>query len=169
MGNNSLRGVMNAVYRLVSALKQIRERTRFLKKCKANNSPLDFATIYPENYEKLNIGANIIVNDAYLDTIGEITIGDDAFFGWGVKVLTGLHPIQKKGIERQQITLSKPVFIGAGVWIASYAVILPGSVIGENSVVSAGSVVGGTFPPGTLIAGNPAKIIKSIDFDADKN
>ena len=66
------------------------------------------------------------------------------------------------------MTSSKPVFIGPGVWVASYAIILPGAVIGEDSVVSAGSVVKGAFPSGQLISGNPAKTVKLIDFARHK-
>jgi acetyltransferase-like isoleucine patch superfamily enzyme len=164
---------MNSIYsaltrrRVVTILARKRARRSFLQTCRKSNTQMALATIYPENYHKLHVGANVVANDAFLDTIGEITIGDAAFFGWGVKLLTGSHPVHKKGIARQHITLAKPVFVGAGVWIASYAIILPGSVIGENSVVGAGSVVRGEFPAGALIVGNPARIVKSIDFETD--
>jgi acetyltransferase-like isoleucine patch superfamily enzyme len=163
---------MQSIYRTLrkgsaafkASLKRGRARKIFLRKCQERNSHIESATIYPENYDKLHIGSNVIANDAYFDTSGEITIGDATFFGWGVKVLTGTHPIYERGITRQQMSSSKDVLIGKGVWIASHAIILPGSVIGDDSVVSAGSVISGIFPPEKLIAGNPARVIKSIDF-----
>jgi len=147
-----------------ASLKRGMARRNFLQRCKKRNSSVELSTIYPHDYENLHIGSNVIANDAYFDTSGNITIGDATFFGWGVKILTGTHPIHERGIIRQQMSSSKDVLIGKGVWIASYAIILPGSVIGDDSVVSAGSVVFGIFPPEKLIAGNPARVIKSIDF-----
>lgn len=139
-------------------------RKIFLLECLGRNSHIESATIYPENYDKLHIGSNVVANDAYFDASGEITIGDATFFGWGVKVLTGTHSVYARGIARQQMSSFKPVVIGPGVWVASYAIILPGAVIGGDSVIGAGSVVDGVFPSGQLISGNPAKIVKSIDF-----
>lgn len=148
-------------------LKDRYARKIFLQSCERCNSRFALASVYPSNYENLHIGSNVRVNNAYFNTQGDITIGDATFFGWGVKVLTGTHPIYERGIVRQKTISSKSVFIGAGVWVASYAIILPGSVIGDNCVVSAGSVVKGIFPADKLIAGNPARIIKSLDFGPD--
>ena len=168
MGEISLAGIMNAMQAVITtplaALRWRRVRRSFLQRCKENNTYFARATVWPKNYGKLHIGANVKVHNAFFDTTGDITIGDATFFGWGVKVLTGTHPVYKRGMIRQQMVISKPVFIGAGVFVASYAIILPGCVIGEDTVVSAGSVVKGVFPAGSLIAGNPAKIVKSIDF-----
>lgn len=102
------------------------------------------------------------MNDAYLDTHGKITIGDNVFFGWGVKVLTGSHDYKLFGEERKAIVIPKPVVIEEGVWIASHAIILPGAYIGKHAVVAAGSVVHGVVEPYTIVAGNPAKAIKRI-------
>jgi acetyltransferase-like isoleucine patch superfamily enzyme len=52
-----------------------------------------------------------------------------------------------------------PVIIKQGAWICVRAVILPGVTIGENSIVSAGSVVDSDVPPRSIVAGNPAKIL----------
>ncbi len=161
---------MNSIKAIVTtplaALRWRGARRRFLRSCKERNSYVEPATIRPKDYTKLHIGANVrLDNEAFLDSTGDITIGDATFFGLGVKILTGDHPVYNKGLDRQQVISTKPVVIGAGVFLGSYAIILPGSVIGDDSVVGAGSVVKGVFPGGTLIAGNPAKIVKSIDFD----
>ena len=167
----SLAGVMNSIKAVVTtplaALRWRRARRRFLRSCKERNSYVEPANMVPKDYTKLHIGANVRFDrEAFLDTSGDITIGDATFFGFGVKILTGDHPIYNKGLDRQHVISIRPVFIGAGVFLGSYAIILPGSVIGDDSVVGAGSIVKGVFPGGTLIAGNPAKIVKSIDFGA---
>ena len=53
----------------------------------------------------------------------------------------------------------EPVIIKHGAWICVRAVILPGITIGENSIVSAGSVINSDVPPRSIVAGNPAKIL----------
>jgi acetyltransferase-like isoleucine patch superfamily enzyme len=55
------------------------------------------------------------------------------------------------------------VFIGDNCWIALGCVILPGSKIGENSIIGARSVVFGEIPPNSLAMGNPAKVIRRFD------
>ena len=52
--------------------------------------------------------------------------------------------------------------IGSNVWVGANCVILPGSTIGDNSIIAAGSVVRGTVPPGELWGGVPARKIKAI-------
>jgi acetyltransferase-like isoleucine patch superfamily enzyme len=56
-----------------------------------------------------------------------------------------------------------PVVIGKGAWIAPGCIILSGVTIGENSVVGAGSVVIQNVEPYTIVAGNPARLLKTID------
>ena len=56
----------------------------------------------------------------------------------------------------------RPITIGDNVWIGSRSLILPGTTIGEGSVVSAMSVVRGEIPPYTLVAGNPARPVCSL-------
>ena len=118
--------------------------------------------IYGNNLSNLILGDNIWINDAFLDVQNTITIESNVGFGHQVKILTGSHDIKKFGKERGKI-ISKPVIIKTGAWIASFAIILPGTEIGEHSVVAAGSVVRGEVPPHTLVAGNPAQIVKNLN------
>jgi acetyltransferase-like isoleucine patch superfamily enzyme len=59
--------------------------------------------------------------------------------------------------------LDQDVFIGDNCWIGLGCVILPGSKIGENSVIGARSVVTGEIPPNSLAIGSPAKFIRKLD------
>ncbi|MDO8610502.1 MAG: DapH/DapD/GlmU-related protein [bacterium] len=54
--------------------------------------------------------------------------------------------------------------IGKNVWITTRCTILPGVTIGDNSIIAAGSVVTKDIPPNCLAGGNPAKIIKKLNF-----
>ena len=117
---------------------------------------------YGNKLSNLKLDNNIWLNDAFLDVQNTITIESNVNFGHQVKILTGSHDIYKFGKERSK-SISKPVVIKTGVWIASFAIILPGVEIGEYSVVAAGSVVRGNIPPYVLVAGNPAKIVKDLN------
>ena len=59
-----------------------------------------------------------------------------------------------------------PVRIGDGTWVGARAMILPGVTIGKRVVVAAGSVVTRDVPDDSLVAGNPARVIRSLDYPA---
>lgn len=65
-------------------------------------------------------------------------------------------------MEETRIDCSKPVHIGKRAWIGAGATILPGVTIGDNAVVGAGSVVTKDVEPDTIVAGNPARLIRRI-------
>ena len=117
------------------------------------------------NLERLHIDPTAIVNNALFNVSGgEITIGEYAFFGHEVAVLTGTHDITKFGRERQTIfpRSGRDVVIEEGVWVASHALVLGPVRIGKHAVVAAGSLVLDDVPPYAVVAGRPAKIIKEI-------
>jgi len=98
----------------------------------------------------------------FVDCQHQVTIEDDVFFGHGVRILTGSHDYTKFGAERQTTIVTKPVTIKEGAWIASHAIILPGVTVGKHAVVGAGAVVTKDVEEKTVVAGNPAKVIKKI-------
>jgi len=57
--------------------------------------------------------------------------------------------------------ITAPVTIGADVWIGANAVVLKGTSIGDGAVVAAGAVVAGSVPPGAVVGGVPAKVLKN--------
>jgi acetyltransferase-like isoleucine patch superfamily enzyme len=116
--------------------------------------------------ERLHIDPTAIVNNALFNVSGgEITIGEYAFFGHEVAVLTGTHDITKFGRERQTTypRSGRDVVIEEGVWVASHALVLGPVRIGAHAVVGAGALVLEDVPPYTVVAGRPAKVIKKID------
>ncbi|MGL5642199.1 MAG: DapH/DapD/GlmU-related protein [Paraclostridium sp.] len=78
-----------------------------------------------------------------------------------VCIYTATHPIDAK-LRTSGIEYGKPVTIGDNVWIGGSSVINPGVTIGNNVVVASGSVVVKNIPDNSVVAGNPAKIIKMI-------
>ena len=115
--------------------------------------------------ERLRIHETAIVNNALFNVSGgTITVGEYAFFGHDVAVLTGTHDIEKFGRERQLAfpRSGRDVVIGDGVWLASHTLVLGPVTIGEHAVVAGGSLVREDVEPYTVVAGRPAKVIKKI-------
>lgn len=125
----------------------------------------------------INAGTNII-------SINEIEIGDDVTIGWNIYIYDhDSHSLdyrfRKDDIERQRedfyanrnfifskdwsTVKSAPVKICNKVWIGFNAIILKGVTIGEGAIVAAGAVVTKDIPAWTVVAGNPATIVKKIE------
>lgn len=94
--------------------------------------------------------------------VGLLSIGDDCIFGNYVSIHPENHNYQNLGqpIRLQGVNSSGGVSIGNNCWIGAKATILDGTKIGDGSIVAAGAVVKGDFPPNVIIGGIPAKIIK---------
>jgi acetyltransferase-like isoleucine patch superfamily enzyme len=91
---------------------------------------------------------------------GGLTLGDDVLISPNCVVMTGSYVFDRLDVPLQeQGTTSKPVRIGHRVWVGSNSVVLAGTELGDNVIVSAGSVVSGTVPPNSIVLGNPAKVI----------
>ena len=115
--------------------------------------------------DRLRIHETAVVNNALFNVSGgTITVGKDAFFGHDVAVLTGTHDIEKFGRERQLDfpRSGRDVVIGEGVWLASHVLVLGPVTIGDHAVVAGGSLVREDVEPYTVVAGRPAKVVKTI-------
>ena len=97
----------------------------------------------------------------------EVFIGSRVMLAPNVTITTTGHPVHPD-LRRDGSQFSAPVRIEDDVWIGAGAVLLPGVVIGAGSVVGAASVVTGNVPPGVVVAGSPARIIREIT-DADRD
>jgi FkbM family methyltransferase len=115
--------------------------------------------------ERLHVAPTAVLNDALVNTVsGSITLGDHAFLGHGVALLTGTHDTGQTGLERQRTVpaAERDIVIGPGVWIASRATVLGPCEIGANAVVAAGAVVAADVPPSAIVAGNPARLVGRV-------
>ena len=106
--------------------------------------------------ERVFFNYNCVVLD-----VCRVRIGDFTLFGPGVQILTATHPLEAELRRTQE--LGKPVDIGSDVWVGGGALILPGVRIGSRTVIGAGSVVTRDVPDGVLAAGNPCRVLRSLD------
>jgi len=116
--------------------------------------------------DRLRIAPTAQVNDALFNTVsGRITVGEHAFFGHGVAILTGTHDVDATGPARSHAipTAGRDVEIGAGAWVSSRALVLGPARIGADAVVAAGAVVTADVPPGAIVAGVPARVVGHVD------
>jgi len=93
-----------------------------------------------------------------------VSIEDEVFIGHGVMFINDIYPKAANadgGLQTEADWQVVPTIIKKGASIGSNATILAGIVIGENAVVGAGSVVTRDVPADTIVAGNPAKIIRN--------
>jgi acetyltransferase-like isoleucine patch superfamily enzyme len=114
---------------------------------------------------RLHLPDSAVVNNALFNMSGgTITIGEHAFFGHDVAVLTGTHDIEQFGRARQLAfpRSGRDVVIGEGVWLASHVLVLGPVRIGAHAVVAGGSLVREDVEPYTVVAGRPAKVVKKI-------
>ena len=93
--------------------------------------------------------------------MGGVEIGEDTMIGPNVSLLTSGHPTTVAD-RRAGITIA-PIHIGANVWIGAGATVLGGITVGDGAVVAAGAVVSRDVPPATLVAGVPARAIRTLD------
>lgn len=108
---------------------------------------------------QISIGNNVVVMyNCLMMGAGGITIEDDVRVAANVQLISNNHDL----IDREVLTC-KPVVLKRNCWIGAGASILPGVTIGQNAVVGAGSVVTKDVAPNTVVAGNPAKLIKRIE------
>lgn len=108
------------------------------------------------------IGKNFFCNyNCTILDIAEVKIGDNCLFAPNVSLYTAAHPIEIEG-RLQNIGTGAPIEIGNGVWIGGSSIIIGGVTIGDNAVIGAGSIVTRDVPANTIVAGNPAKVIRNI-------
>ena len=114
-------------------------------------------------------GQNIHIGDhVYLNCLctildgNEVHIGHHVMIGPHVQIYTAAHLLQAEP-RIQGWEVAKPIVIEDNVWIGGGAILLPGVTIGRNAVVGAGAVVSRSVPANTVVAGNPARVIREIE------
>ncbi len=119
-----------------------------------------FYCVYGQN---IQLGDHVFIN--YSCTIldcNAVRIGNHVMIGPCVQIYTPAHDLQAES-RNQGWEVARPIDIGANVWIGGGAILLPGVSIGENAVVGAGAVVTRSVPENTVVAGNPARVIREIE------
>jgi len=127
-----------------------------------------FSTIKSKYGKNLVIGYNTILSCE--DGLG-IFIGDNVGIAAYCYFRTSNHkidnvniPILQQGHDFKILSFegsNYSIIIEDDVWIGAHSIILSGSHVGQGSVISAGSVVSSRIPPYSIVAGNPARVIKS--------
>jgi acetyltransferase-like isoleucine patch superfamily enzyme len=124
----------------------------------------------------ITLGEYVLVNGARFTCDSEITVGDHCLISWNVVFMdTYRMPSDPEGRRREveHAVLrsprrlggdaeARPIHIGNNVWIGFDSCVLPGVTIGEGSIVGARSVVTEDVPPYTVVAGNPARVIRYL-------
>ena len=113
-------------------------------------------------------GQNIYIGDCvYLNILctildcNEVHIGHHVMIGPGVQIYCAAHLLQAEA-RNQGWEVAKPIVIEDNVWLGGGAILVPGVKIGRNAVVGAGAVVTRDVPANTVVAGNPARVIREI-------
>lgn len=94
-----------------------------------------------------------------------VLIEDDVFVGHGVTFINDTYPratVPGGGLQTEADWTVEPTLVKRGASIGSGATILSKVIIGENAIVGAGSVVTKNVPPNTIVAGNPARVLRSL-------
>ena len=95
-----------------------------------------------------------------------VTIEDEVFIGQGVTFINDTYPRATAaggGLQTEADWKVEPTIVKRGATIGSGATVLSNVTIGEKAIIGAGSVVTKDVPPNTIVAGNPAKVVRKIE------
>lgn len=125
-----------------------------------------FPPFYTDFGKNITVGKNVFINACcHFQDQGGITLGDNCLVGHNVVFATLNHGFAP---EERQSMLPAPIVVGRNVWIGSNSTILQGVTIGDNSIIAAGSVVTKDVPANAIVAGVPARFIRSISPEKEK-
>jgi acetyltransferase-like isoleucine patch superfamily enzyme len=121
-------------------------------------------TVFPpfscEFGNNLTLGEDVFINmGCTFQDAGGITIGDGTLIGHHTTVVTLNHAVDP---ARRADMLPAPVVIGRNVWLGAGVTVVPGVTIGDGAIVGAGAVVTKDVPANTIVAGVPARPIRTI-------
>ena len=121
-----------------------------------------FPPFYSEFGKNLTLGKDVFINMGcrFQDT-GGITIGDGSLIGHGSTLTTLDHAIDP---DRRADMRPAPIVIGRKVWLGAGVTVVPGVTIGDGAIVGAGAVVTKDVPANAIVAGVPARVLRSTGF-----
>jgi len=128
---------------------------------------------------RVSLGRCALLHGAWIICDAAVEIGDYALISWNVVLMDTYRACrepQRRRLQLRQVpahplsrllaeTEAQPIRIGRNAWIGFDCCVLPGITIGEGSIVGARSVVTENVPPYTVVAGNPARVIRPIHND----
>lgn len=130
------------------------------------NSYISYHTIFvsPHNRQSayLKIGKNVgIEHSCVIDYSGGLEIEDDVWISEGVFITTHGHHITTRELKKNQPMVQSPLYIGKDAWIGANSIILDKvKYLGHGAIIGAGSVVTKDVQDWSIVAGNPAKVIR---------
>jgi acetyltransferase-like isoleucine patch superfamily enzyme len=113
----------------------------------------------------IRIGADAGISGASIAASIAVEIGERSQIGSGAMLWdTDFHPLDPdlRRAHRTAGAAQAPIRVGCDVFIGARAIVLKGVTIGDGAVVGAGAVVAADVPPGALVAGNPARVIRDV-------
>lgn len=142
-----------------------------------NLTLVDGSISYDREGASVSIGDRTFIGGSSIVCAEKVEIGNDVLISWGCTIVDHNSHATDWASRKNDVVAwgqgkkdwsgvkMKPVKISDRVWIGFNVIILKGITIGEGAIVGAGSVVTKDVPPYTIVAGNPAKIIREIPFD----
>lgn len=120
---------------------------------KIGNGSIIYMNVFVLQPWCIKIGERTIISEfSFLDGRGSLIIGNDVSISFGSKIFTSGHDINNNEFKYQK----KSVLINDNVWLASYSIVLGGSIINDFTVISSGSVFKGVSETSGIYVGNPA-------------
>ncbi len=111
----------------------------------------------------IRLGARTFLNyGCTLLDCAPITLGEHVLCGPNCSLYTAIHPLDPDA-RRTDRERAAPITLGDNVWLGGNVTVLPGVTIGADTVVGAGSVVTRDLPARVVAAGNPARILRTLD------
>ena len=120
---------------------------------------------FVEIQKNVKIGRNCKISSHTFICEG-VTTEDDVFVGHGVMFTNDVYPRATApggGLQTEKDWKVEPTLVKRGASIGSGATVLAKVTVGENAIVGAGSVVTRDVPPNSIVAGNPARVLRSIE------
>ena len=131
---------------------------------------------------RVTLGEYALVHGARIVCDDEIVIGHHALISWNVVLMDTYRFSADPEVRRRELSAvpselprilrgagrSRRIEIGPNVWIGFDAVVLPGVSVGEGAVVGAKSVVTADVPPFSVVAGNPARVVRTVPREAGR-
>ena len=141
------------------------------------NSMIESSIFFDKENAQVIVGDNTFIGASTIICAKSISIGNDVLISWGCTIVDhnshSLHSSLRlndvanwmKGYKNWEHVQIIPITIQNKVWLGFNVTVLKGVTIGEGAIVGAGSVVTKDVPPYTIVAGNPARVIREIPIN----